>query len=267
MRHRRPGPDRQGFTLIELLVVIAIIAILAAILFPVFATARETARKTSCLSNMKQLALAVKMYSQDYDETKVPCFFWDFPGGRDNQYTWRGLVSPYVKDKAIFICPNLRRVAGTQNSGSRDDGVHDVRGNYALNFHAGYTCVSPNWMKPYPHDVSPAARREAALDRPAGIIMMVESINGISYGYSDLMQLPQQGTLFAAPHNKNINYAFEDGHVKSMRCRATFGPIGSGWDTFLWFPNSGPNPPWPAYDLKWLDGYRAQLLSKQHPDF
>src|SRR5437899_313405 len=65
---RLPGDRRQGFTLIELLVVIAIIAILAAILFPVFAQAREQARKTSCLSNMRQMGLALDMYAQSYDE-------------------------------------------------------------------------------------------------------------------------------------------------------------------------------------------------------
>ncbi len=96
---------RHGFTLIELLVVIAIIAILAAILFPVFARAREKARQTSCLSNMKQLTLGMLMYVQDYDET-VPG--WKVSGDcNDNQvYQWQHVVLPYVKNYQVFICPS-----------------------------------------------------------------------------------------------------------------------------------------------------------------
>src|SRR5438067_647712 len=91
---------RNAFTLIELLVVIAIIAILAAILFPVFAQARESARSASCLSNLKQLALSVRMYITDYDETKPPCWV-----NTQQPYasTWRGLVQPYVKNRGLFL--------------------------------------------------------------------------------------------------------------------------------------------------------------------
>lgn len=104
----------QGFTLIELLVVIAIIAILAAILFPVFAQAREQARKTSCLSNVKQVELGILMYVQDYDESYPMS-----PGGIDNPipasgpawawFVWQGwplLVNPYAKSGQIFHCPS-----------------------------------------------------------------------------------------------------------------------------------------------------------------
>src|SRR5579871_2531261 len=111
MSHRK-----RAFTLIELLVVIAIIAILAAILFPVFAQAREKARATSCLSNMKQVSLALLMYVQDYDE--------NFPtGSRFNPTTnnvyaiglgWAGASLPYIKNTQILKCPDDSTSFSTQ---------------------------------------------------------------------------------------------------------------------------------------------------------
>ena len=103
---------RTGFTLIELLVVIAIIAILASILFPVFARAREAARRTACLSNQKQIAGAILQYTQDHDER--------LPGsGRglacstcSNCFTWSDAVFPYAKNSAIFRCPNIPAFPG-----------------------------------------------------------------------------------------------------------------------------------------------------------
>jgi type II secretory pathway pseudopilin PulG len=91
----------RAFTLIGLIDVIAIIAICAAILLPVFATAREKARQTFCASNLKQLGIAYTEYEQDYDET-VPCGTngWGWGEG------WAGLVYPYVKSSAVFMCPN-----------------------------------------------------------------------------------------------------------------------------------------------------------------
>ncbi|MBC8140914.1 MAG: DUF1559 domain-containing protein [Armatimonadetes bacterium] len=115
---------RNGFTLIELLVVIAIIAILAAILFPVFAQAREKARQTSCLSNMKQMGTALMMYVQDYDETYFPYRVGSATSPRPNPANvvagnsdgvgtesepitfWNQLLDPYVKNEGIWRCPS-----------------------------------------------------------------------------------------------------------------------------------------------------------------
>jgi prepilin-type N-terminal cleavage/methylation domain-containing protein/prepilin-type processing-associated H-X9-DG protein len=95
---------KRGFTLIELLVVIAIIAILAAILFPVFARAREKARQTSCLSNLKQLDLGFQMYVTDYDEVVPQTEDWGTNGG--STYTVPDQFAPYVKNAQIWVCPS-----------------------------------------------------------------------------------------------------------------------------------------------------------------
>jgi len=113
MKKKNPN----GFTLIELLVVIAIIAILAAILFPVFATAREKARQTSCLSNMKQLALAALMYCDDWDEKFPVLCGWEIVGDTMTWWDWNGpagnvnqaavvKVYPYIKNKQLTVCPS-----------------------------------------------------------------------------------------------------------------------------------------------------------------
>jgi prepilin-type N-terminal cleavage/methylation domain-containing protein/prepilin-type processing-associated H-X9-DG protein len=102
----------KGFTLIELLVVIAIIAILAAILFPVFAQAREQARKTQCLSNSKQLGLGILMYIEDYDETMIPMYNYGAPLLRTNgtvyrnDQPWTLMIQPYLKNADILVCPD-----------------------------------------------------------------------------------------------------------------------------------------------------------------
>ena len=106
----RPVPGR-GFTLIELLVVIAIIAILAAILFPVFARARENARASACQSNLKQIGLGMLQYSQDYDENYVAPFYGSNQGNNTatdgvNSWKWMDAIYPYVKNEQIFNCPS-----------------------------------------------------------------------------------------------------------------------------------------------------------------
>ena len=108
---------RSGFTLIELLVVIAIIAILAAILFPVFAKARDKARQTACLSNKKQMAQAMVMYRQDYDERNLPIWIQGVQdpfgrpcpaGGGGCRSWWMCILQPYVKNVQIFVCPSVQ---------------------------------------------------------------------------------------------------------------------------------------------------------------
>lgn len=117
---------RRGFTLIELLVVIAIIAILASILLPVFAQAREAARKASCTSNAKQLVTAINMYAEDFEEV-LP--FAGFDGVGTHKSSWMLQISPYVKNGAIFKCPS------DPNPNNTWDGtLADVSVSYGYNF-------------------------------------------------------------------------------------------------------------------------------------
>jgi len=121
MRRRR----ESGFTLIELLVVIAIIAILAAILFPVFAQARESARQTTCLSNEKQVGLAVHMYLQDYDSTypaqQVDGVYVNLPGGpviyKNPLQNYMDELYPYIKNDSVFLCPDSKFNKGENKGG------------------------------------------------------------------------------------------------------------------------------------------------------
>ena len=131
-----------GFTLIELLVVIAIIAILAAILFPVFAQAREKARSASCLSNLKQITLGALMYAQDYDET-LPLYTYDYStywvGGRtkagDPLDKSKGIIFPYIKNGDIQKCPSY---TGTKNLGGTGYGYSERLYSDGTTFNSAY---------------------------------------------------------------------------------------------------------------------------------
>ena len=127
---RKPSAERLAFTLIELLVVITIIAILAAVLFPVFAQAREKARQTSCLSSLRQIGLASLQYSQDYDELQIGTELGDEP-----EYFWGEMLAPYLKNRRILSCPSSDAPFRTSAPSSGFPGGigYEWSYNYAIN--------------------------------------------------------------------------------------------------------------------------------------
>lgn len=189
-----------GFTLIELLVVIAIIAILAAILFPVFAKAREKARQTSCASNEKQLGNALLMYIQDYDEM-VPLVYND-NAGPENRVVWVEIVQPYTKNLDVFRCPSGATAAN----------------NWPKFTIAGYYGLIMGHVIP---EGATASRSIGQFSRPAETIMLMEG-NWYTH-YCPICNFHPCGTslhcitdgyLKTRIHNDGANYAYWDGHVK-----------------------------------------------------
>jgi prepilin-type N-terminal cleavage/methylation domain-containing protein/prepilin-type processing-associated H-X9-DG protein len=199
---RRSG-DRKGFTLIELLVVIAIIAILAAILFPVFAKAREKARQTSCLSNMNQLGKGFMLYVDDWDDGLPGGAPWT-SGKKGSRWDWVGMtvwgsactvanpmkpeegsIFPYVKTVDAYVCPS---------SASRD-----LRLSYSMNCYLDYASMSDVARNP---------------NGPSDLILLVDENEKLNDGFfcgENLADVPE------AIHTGGANYLYTDGHGKWKR--------------------------------------------------
>jgi prepilin-type N-terminal cleavage/methylation domain-containing protein/prepilin-type processing-associated H-X9-DG protein len=199
-----------GFTLIELLVVIAIIAILAAILFPVFAQAREKARQSSCLSNLKQLALAYGMYAQDWDQKYSMNRYNGRTANYPDSYTWKSAIQPYLKNREILRCPSN---AFYNQPIERNEPAYR---SYAINGAAGHE-----------------GPEDAKIGTPAETIMICEA----RYFYPDVYPSGQAWSSFLystgtnpqktadlgvlQTHSSLSNFVFYDGHVKAIKPIAT----------------------------------------------
>jgi len=200
---------RRGFTLIELLVVIAIIAILAAILFPVFARAREKARQSSCLSNVKQLQLGILMYVQDYDET--------FCIANNANGKWYALIAPYLKNQQILICPSII----TKNPGY---GWNIRGGNSASNTATGLYLNNGMGYHYAAGDIdTPSGGRLALaeIEQPAETINIGDLSPPYGSGIGYLVLYSQ--SYIPDLHNEGANYGFVDGHVKWFSEAAVWG--------------------------------------------
>ena len=233
---------RNGFTLIELLVVIAIIAILAAILFPVFAAAREKARQASCASNEKQLGLAIIQYVQDYDEmypsfncTAAAFGSTNCTAATNSGYSWQSDVWPYVKSTGVFACPsNITTHQWTQTFGSIPDD-YDLNGSAIFQ---GYTTIG---------GVGYFGATQSKIAGPDQTILMAECDDGAWNEGLRLDQAITTGGVATPPvcasqprgfwlyggHTGGANFLFCDGHVKKLKWGQTMEPNN------MWLP-AGP---------------------------
>jgi prepilin-type N-terminal cleavage/methylation domain-containing protein/prepilin-type processing-associated H-X9-DG protein len=232
-------PVRRGFTLIELLVVIAIIAILAAILFPVFAKARQRAQQTACLSNLKQIALAVRQYNDDNNGRFLPAA--GFPGY--NGGTFVLVLQPYVKTQDIFLCPSAPKKYTPYDNlvNSNDQTTSSVvnapdtswvwtatpagytgppqHGSYGANIAiSGYDVQLSTWAS------SPMV--ESRINNPSALVYMMDARWVDLYGGAWPARIGatrfrhstgERGAFNSGPQGGGANVTFSDGHARFIR--------------------------------------------------
>jgi len=244
---------KQGFTLIELLVVIAIIAILAAILFPVFAQAREKARAASCMSNLKQIGLAEMQYVQDYDE-RYSGSYQPYPAGR---VYYPELIFPYTKNAGIYFCPDANDTDAFNDDGSNNCSTNPNTCNKGIGpTDYAYNSISSVGIGNQINDQ--ASNKLASVDQPASTLLIMDGRGngGSRYGFINIWETNETdivGTFYGNtwsgqtkanavspyfwhPKGNGFNALFYDGHVKNLKQSgypsATYPGGGSPW---LWY--------------------------------
>jgi prepilin-type N-terminal cleavage/methylation domain-containing protein/prepilin-type processing-associated H-X9-DG protein len=261
----RNSSKRSGFTLIELLVVIAIIAILAAILFPVFAQAREKARSASCVSNIKQITLAILMYVQDYDEVYTPGGFANNDGGTTAPGAWNGQPNlmnnnaitqygnspyancwgwpcigpdgsgsyaahlyPYTKNLTIFTCPSANN--STVNPSTVAGEWNPSTSQFLTDPHGVGHVIPPALSYAFVGDFG--QQPDAAVQQPASSAVIIETGRlragfDADFGQDPVYSRTSRWADWYNPHTGGSNLGFSDGHAKYYKLDAT-GPGGEG---------------------------------------
>jgi prepilin-type N-terminal cleavage/methylation domain-containing protein/prepilin-type processing-associated H-X9-DG protein len=260
----------KAFTLIELLVVIAIIAILAAILFPVFAQARDKARQASCLSNEKQIAYALRMYMQDHDETWAMAYLstnpkpnpgaWPIPPFsrkyRTDEVYWYAWLYAYTKNLGMFNCPSESpKFAGEPLCRSCDKGNCREGGP----FHYGYNLKIGGQVYTAPQNLqyNLPVLRDAQIARPAETMAVLENNATANNDAAECKNFGRAGwlgyhndfgaftntssyyfTTIEPRHADMLNVIFADGHVKPMKKSALAPSIVNGQETWppIYYP-------------------------------
>ena len=263
---------RKAFTLIELLVVIAIISLLAAILFPVFAQAREKARQASCSGNLKQIGLGIMMYAQDYDETQVPA--WIQNGSPLNNWTnWPVFIQPYVKSTQIFNCPDANtpteQVTWTTNPFGGSYAEYFMNDGYnnttpLMSPFSGYVgdggsfggcCIHQQIVAKITSPATTIAVFDGFANTQQGIGVLLATGEGATWSVSQISSLwgnnavADQNPLqclcltgnpggFVLRHNGGCNVLFCDGHVKLENAGFLGTTSGSGASSYLTYLSS-----------------------------
>jgi prepilin-type N-terminal cleavage/methylation domain-containing protein/prepilin-type processing-associated H-X9-DG protein len=221
---------KKGFTLVELLVVIAIMAILAAVLFPVFARAREKARQTSCLSNMRQIGIAWLCYLQDYDERGLQ---WHVAGKGEwnpNWYYWCDMLMPYVKNEQILVCPTNDLKAAPRLPCQRAG--QTMISDYALFCWGGGSGTQDD---PFYQGLDENSSL-AQVTKPSELVMLTEGWTASGpMGLENGKGCTGWGECTDARHNGGACYSFVDGHSKWMKHDEANRAVQNGGKWYLYY--------------------------------
>jgi prepilin-type N-terminal cleavage/methylation domain-containing protein/prepilin-type processing-associated H-X9-DG protein len=232
---------KPGFTLIELLVVIAIIAILAAILFPVFARARENARRASCLSNVKQMGLAFAQYTQDYDEHYPPNSWRCGTGANDcapqgyntgQTVLWYHALHPYLKSYQIYNCPS--DAVAHQNVSASGLIIYSSASSYGWNTYTTGTSYPADLHTPF----DKAAL--ASIEDVSGTLLLSEGTYYRTGGYPPTTGQPNidNESQVLERHFDGTNILFADNHAKWLKRVKLIYEVGDSVPG-IWTPQSG----------------------------
>ena len=231
---------KKGFTLIELLVVIAIIAVLAAILFPVFAKAREKARQTTCMNNVKQIGSAMVQYAADYDDTfpysilmnsnekqtdsSMPGYRYYTCWGNDPAHfiSWMDLVYPYLKSLKVLQCPSAKPNTAVSRERTPSYGYNGAIGSNVIG--NSYRGSVDGWRRPC---------TMSEIKRPADTVMIMDYASIYSAFANDWNFASwNKSNNICSPHNEGSNICFVDGHAKwFMRSDSIVNGPGTGYNT------------------------------------
>lgn len=237
---------RKAFTLIELLVVIAIIAILAAILFPVFSRARENARRASCMSNMKQIALGCIMYTQDYDGALFP---YKYQNSSNNNGSEMAMIQPYIKNTQVFRCPSSAQSysSSTNPTLCTTDPTHWYCSSYGF---PAVAAANPHKAVLLNLNFGGNVVIIDSIPAPSQTCLLAETKRSTdttnTWGYTrfngyDLNATGYDGLLVPERHFDGSNYAFIDGHVKWLKKDVALTPAANNKAIrFYW--NNSENP-------------------------